>query len=130
MNSPDRRTLATAPSVKTEMLIRRPVGSLASTPVTAPAGMSRFVRPVRRSTKKCRTQAPISIDGDLSDAAWQSATKYEVWYETTGGIGKHWTTVEVKVEDEIFYLYMKPAGATQYTLIGARTDRALTSGAS
>jgi hypothetical protein len=31
------------------------------------------------------TQAPISIDGDLSDAAWQNATKYETWYETNPG---------------------------------------------
>lgn len=31
------------------------------------------------------TNAPIQIDGDLSDAAWQSARKYEVWYETNPG---------------------------------------------
>lgn len=31
------------------------------------------------------TNAPIQIDGDLSDAAWQNATKYEVWYETNPG---------------------------------------------
>ena len=29
--------------------------------------------------------APIQIDGDLSDAAWQRATKYETWYETNPG---------------------------------------------
>jgi len=31
------------------------------------------------------TDAPIVIDGDLSDAAWRSATKYETWYETNPG---------------------------------------------
>lgn len=30
-------------------------------------------------------EAPIQIDGDLSDAAWQRATKYETWYETNPG---------------------------------------------
>jgi hypothetical protein len=32
-----------------------------------------------------RTDAPIQIDGDLSDAAWQHAAKYETWYETNPG---------------------------------------------
>ncbi|HEX2121762.1 MAG TPA: DUF5916 domain-containing protein [Thermoanaerobaculia bacterium] len=31
------------------------------------------------------TAAPIAIDGDLSDAAWQQASKYETWYETNPG---------------------------------------------
>jgi hypothetical protein len=30
-------------------------------------------------------EAPIQIDGELSDAAWQRATKYETWYETNPG---------------------------------------------
>lgn len=30
-------------------------------------------------------ESPIQIDGNLSDAAWQRATKYEVWYETNPG---------------------------------------------
>ena len=30
-------------------------------------------------------EAPIQIDGDLSDSAWQRATKYETWYETNPG---------------------------------------------
>jgi hypothetical protein len=30
-------------------------------------------------------EASIQIDGDLSDAAWQRATKYETWYETNPG---------------------------------------------
>ncbi|HEX2061872.1 MAG TPA: DUF5916 domain-containing protein [Thermoanaerobaculia bacterium] len=29
--------------------------------------------------------APITIDGDLTDSAWQSAAKYEKWYETNPG---------------------------------------------
>ncbi|HVE70122.1 MAG TPA: DUF5916 domain-containing protein [Thermoanaerobaculia bacterium] len=31
------------------------------------------------------TEAPIQIDGDLGDAAWQRATLYETWYETNPG---------------------------------------------
>lgn len=30
-------------------------------------------------------EAPIQIDGDLSDAGWQRATKYETWFETNPG---------------------------------------------
>ena len=32
-----------------------------------------------------RTDTPIVVDGDLSDPAWQRATKYETWYETNPG---------------------------------------------
>ncbi|HEX3108299.1 MAG TPA: hypothetical protein VHU41_04325, partial [Thermoanaerobaculia bacterium] len=28
---------------------------------------------------------PIVVDGDLSDAGWQGATKFEQWYETNPG---------------------------------------------
>jgi hypothetical protein len=31
------------------------------------------------------TEASIQIDGSLSDAAWQGAAKYEIWYETNPG---------------------------------------------
>ena len=31
------------------------------------------------------TSAPIQIDGSLTDAAWQNATRYEIWYETNPG---------------------------------------------
>ncbi|HYI12489.1 MAG TPA: DUF5916 domain-containing protein [Thermoanaerobaculia bacterium] len=31
------------------------------------------------------TEAAIQIDGNLSDAVWQNATKYEIWYETNPG---------------------------------------------
>ncbi len=32
-----------------------------------------------------KSDAAIQIDGDLSDAAWQNAAKYETWYETNPG---------------------------------------------
>jgi len=32
-----------------------------------------------------RAGGPIAVDGDLSDAAWQSATKVTTWYETNPG---------------------------------------------
>src|SRR5688572_26496089 len=31
------------------------------------------------------TSAPVTIDGVLNEAAWQTATKYETWYETNPG---------------------------------------------
>jgi hypothetical protein len=51
------------------------------------------------------------------------------WYETPGGIGKHWTTLEMKYEDGIIYTYLTPAGSTNPPiLIGARTEESPTSG--
>jgi hypothetical protein len=32
-----------------------------------------------------KAAGPITIDGDLSDPAWQQATKFETWYETNVG---------------------------------------------
>ena len=32
-----------------------------------------------------RSDAPIVVDGDLSDAGWQNATRFETWYETNPG---------------------------------------------
>jgi hypothetical protein len=43
---------------------------------TAEDGASIALEPARSA---------IQIDGDLSDAAWQNARKYEVWYETNPG---------------------------------------------
>ncbi len=52
----------------------------------------------------------------------------DVWYETPGSVGKHWTTFEVKHEDGIVYYYAQPAGAVSSTLIAARTDEHTSSG--
>src|SRR5213075_986711 len=40
--------------------------------------------PAERTTL-VKTDAPITIDGDLSDPGWQKATKFETWYETNPG---------------------------------------------
>jgi len=40
--------------------------------------------PAERTTL-VRTDAPITVDGDLSDPGWQKATKFETWYETNPG---------------------------------------------
>ena len=32
-----------------------------------------------------RIETPVNIDGDLSDAAWQQATRFDTWYETNPG---------------------------------------------
>jgi hypothetical protein len=68
---------------------------------------------------------------------YNPANGTEVWYETQGGFGKHWTTVQMKYEDGIIYHYAKPHGfnpalappsiapfvnADGFILIAARTD--------
>jgi autotransporter-associated beta strand protein len=52
----------------------------------------------------------------------------DVWYETPGGVGKHWTTFEIRHEDGIVYYYAQPAGAVSASLIAARTDEHTSSG--
>jgi hypothetical protein len=74
---------------------------------------------------------PSGADNPYYQAAFpftNPANANEAWYEDVGAIGKHWTTVQIKVEDGIVYTYMKPAGAADYTLIAARTDTSATSG--
>jgi hypothetical protein len=39
----------------------------------------------RTTVEVHRAASSITVDGDLSDAAWQNATKYEKWYETNVG---------------------------------------------
>src|SRR5712691_5484701 len=53
-----------------------------------------------------KTAAPIIIDGDLSDAGWRDALRFDTWYETNPG-----DSVEPKVktvgwityDDHFFY---------------------------
>ena len=53
----------------------------------------------------------------------------EVWYETQGAIGKHWTTLTMVYEDGIIYHYLQPAGsANPPILIAARTEEGINSG--
>jgi hypothetical protein len=52
----------------------------------------------------------------------------DIWYETPGSIGKHWTTLEMKYEDGIIYHYATPEGAAAPILIAARTDDSAISG--
>jgi hypothetical protein len=41
--------------------------------------------PPTEKTVIARTEAAITVDGRLDDAAWQTATKFETWYETNPG---------------------------------------------
>ena len=50
---------------------------LAAAPQTSPQNNARITI--------ASTSMPVTIDGDLSDAAWQGATKFETWYETNPG---------------------------------------------
>ncbi|MBI3491425.1 MAG: carbohydrate binding family 9 domain-containing protein [Acidobacteria bacterium] len=47
-----------------------------------------------------RATGPITIDGDLSDEAWQHATRVEKWYEVTPG-----DNVEPKVKSVAYLTY-------------------------
>jgi hypothetical protein len=44
-----------------------------------------FTAPAQERTVLTRATSPITIDGSLTDPAWQSAAKYETWYETNPG---------------------------------------------
>src|SRR5688572_23389456 len=53
-----------------------------------------------------RTEAPIQLDGDLSDAAWQQATVIDRFYETSPGDNtppKVRTVAYVTYDDRYFY---------------------------
>jgi len=56
--------------------------------------------PSAARTSLVRTDAPITIDGDLSDPGWQKATKFETWYETNPG-----DNVEPKVKTVGYVTY-------------------------
>src|SRR5438046_108738 len=59
-----------------------------------------------------KTAAPITIDGDLSDAGWKDALRFDTWYETNPG-----DSVEPKVktvgwityDDHFFYAAIEPS---------------------
>jgi hypothetical protein len=54
-----------------------------------------------------RTTAPIAVDGDLSDAAWQSAARFDTWYETNPGDNvepRVKTVGYVTYDDRFFYV--------------------------
>src|SRR5690242_10836607 len=53
-----------------------------------------------------RAAGPITIDGDLSDAGWQGALKFETWFETNPGDNiepKVKTIGYVTYDDRFFY---------------------------
>jgi hypothetical protein len=59
------------------------VALLLLAPAAAPAAAQSALRgsPIRLA----RSQAPIVIDGDLSDEGWRGATRIDTWYETQPG---------------------------------------------
>lgn len=57
-----------------------------------------------------RASGPISVDGDLSDPAWQNATRFEEWFETNvsdNGTPPAKQTAWVTYDDRFFYVAMK-----------------------
>jgi hypothetical protein len=60
---------------------RRAAGLLLCSILATPA----FSAPQQQATTLTRTPAPIEIDGQLGEAEWQHATRYETWYETNPG---------------------------------------------
>src|SRR6266511_3133230 len=73
-----------------------------------------------------RTTAPITVDGDLSDAGWQKATRIDQWYETNPG-----ENVEPKVksiayltyDDHFFYAGFQYFDPEPSKIKGAYNDR-------
>jgi hypothetical protein len=49
------------------------------------AALQLHAAPPAERTTLSRTDAAITVDGDLSDPGWQKATKFETWYETNPG---------------------------------------------
>ena len=49
------------------------------------AALQLHAAPPPERTTLSRTDAAITVDGDLSDPGWQKATKFETWYETNPG---------------------------------------------
>ena len=47
-----------------------------------------------------RASGPIVVDGDLAEAGWQNATKFETWYETNPG-----DNIEPKVKQVGYVAY-------------------------
>lgn len=57
-----------------------------------------------------RASGPISVDGDLSDPAWQTATKFDEWFETNvsdNGTPPAKQTGWVTYDDRFFYVAIK-----------------------
>jgi Domain of unknown function (DUF5916)/Carbohydrate family 9 binding domain-like len=57
-----------------------------------------------------RITEPIRIDGDLSDPAWQKATRFDTWYETNPGDNvppRVTQTGWVAYDDKFFYVALK-----------------------
>ena len=53
--------------------------------VLVAAATAAFAQQLPPPVALTKTDALITIDGDLSDAGWQHAAKYETWYETNPG---------------------------------------------
>jgi hypothetical protein len=77
------------------------------------------------------TQAPIVIDGDLSDAAWQNATKYETWYETNPGDNiepKQKTVGYVMYDSKFLYFGIESSDSKPSEIIAPYADHDQISG--
>lgn len=57
-----------------------------------------------------RASGPINVDGDLSDPAWQNATRFDEWFETNvsdNGTPPAKQTGWITYDDRFFYVAMK-----------------------
>lgn len=78
-----------------------------------------------------RTTMPVTIDGDLSDAAWQNATKYETWYETNPGDNiepKQKTVGYVMYDSKFFYFGIESSDSKPSEIIAPYADHDQISG--
>src|SRR5687767_5913869 len=77
------------------------------------------------------TSMPVTIDGDLSDAAWQNATKFETWYETNPGDNiepKQKTVGYVMYDSKFFYFGIESSDNKPSEIIAPYADHDQISG--
>lgn len=77
------------------------------------------------TTNLVPTASPITIDGDLSDAGWQGATKYETFYETNPGDNiepKVKTMAWVTYDSRFLYFAIESSDPTPSNIISPYAD--------
>jgi hypothetical protein len=86
------------------------VGIIAAIFISAVSAIFAETAPKPQPQQLKRTNAPINVDGDLSDTGWKTATYFDQFYETSPGNNipaKVKTTAYVTYDDQYFYVGIK-----------------------
>jgi hypothetical protein len=74
------------------------------------ACLAPFVHAEETPIRITRASGPIAVDGDLSEPAWQNATRFDEWFETNPGDNvppKEKSTGWMTYDDRFFYVALK-----------------------